>query len=147
MRPHLRAGAVLAAVLALDQISKAVVRAQIAPGSRRELVPWVDLVNTRNTGVAFSLFKDSGVVLVVFTIAAMAAVLVFFLSRPSRRGAWLPTGLLLGGAAGNLIDRVRGGGVTDFIDLPRWPAFNAADMAITVGVVVLLLVLEGRDDR
>ncbi|MBA2514961.1 MAG: signal peptidase II, partial [Solirubrobacterales bacterium] len=99
-----------------------------------------------NTGVAFSLFQDGGAVLIVFTIVAMMAVVVFFLSRPDRPGAWLPTGLLLGGAAGNLIDRVRDGGVTDFIDLPRWPAFNVADMAITVGVVVLLFVLERRSD-
>lgn len=146
MNPRLRAAALVAVVLVLDQVAKILVRADVTPGSRRELLPGVDLVNTRNTGVAFSLFRDSGAVLVIFTILAMVAVLVFFLSRPERRGAWLPTGLLLGGAAGNLIDRLRDGGVTDFIDLPRWPAFNLADMAITVGVVLLIFVLERRDD-
>jgi signal peptidase II len=60
---------------------------------------------------------------------------------------WLPTGLLLGGAAGNLIDRVRDGAVTDFIKLPHWPAFNVADIAITVGVLALLYVLEGPPRR
>ena len=55
---------------------------------------------------------------------------------------WLPTGLLVGGAAGNLIDRIRLGAVTDFIKLPHWPAFNVADIAVTVGVVTLLWVLE-----
>ena len=55
---------------------------------------------------------------------------------------WLPTGLLVGGAAGNLIDRIRLGSVTDFIKLPHWPAFNVADIAVTVGVVTLLWVLE-----
>jgi len=146
MRSHLRAAAVVAVVLALDQVSKIAVRAEVEPGSRDRLLPGVDLVNVRNTGVAFSLFKDSGAVLVVFTIAAMIAVLVFFLRRPDRRGAWLPTGLLLGGATGNLIDRLRDGGVTDFIDLPRWPAFNLADTAITVGVIVLIFVLERPGD-
>ncbi len=143
---RLRATAVGAGVLVLDQVSKALVRANVEPGSRDGLLPGVDLVNTRNTGVAFSLFEDSGAVLIVFTIVAMVAVVAFFLTRPERPGAWLPTGLLLGGAIGNLIDRVRDGGVTDFIDLPRWPAFNVADMAITAGVVVLLFVLERRGD-
>ena len=60
---------------------------------------------------------------------------------------WLPTGLLLGGALGNLIDRVRGGAVTDFIKLPLWPPFNVADMAITFGVLALLYVLEARAEQ
>lgn len=147
MDPRVRATAVAAGVLSLDQVSKVLVRANVTPGSRDEVLPFVDLVNTRNTGVAFSLLKDSGAVLIVFTVIAMAAVLAFFLSRPDRPGAWLPTGLLMGGAAGNLVDRVLDGGVTDFIDLPRWPAFNVADMAITVGVVVLIFVLERRGGR
>ena len=57
---------------------------------------------------------------------------------------WLPTGMLVGGAIGNLIDRVANGQVTDFIKLPAWPAFNVADMSITFGVLILLWVLEGR---
>ena len=64
-----------------------------------------------------------------------------------RRLVWLPTGLLIGGATGNLLDRVREGSVTDFVDLPLWPAFNVADMAITVGVLALLYVLEGPPSR
>ena len=60
---------------------------------------------------------------------------------------WLPTGLLLGGAIGNLIDRARDGSVTDFVKFPHWPAFNVADMAITFGVVALLYVLEGPPRR
>ena len=60
---------------------------------------------------------------------------------------WLPTGLLIGGAAGNLIDRAREGAVTDFVDLPLWPAFNVADAAITIGVLTLLYVLEGPPSR
>ena len=56
---------------------------------------------------------------------------------------WLPTGMLVGGALGNLIDRIANGAVTDFIKLPHWPAFNVADICITVGVFVLLWVLEG----
>ena len=59
----------------------------------------------------------------------------------------MPAGLLLGGAAGNLLDRLREGYVTDFVKLPRWPAFNVADIAITIGVVALVYVLEGAPRR
>jgi signal peptidase II len=82
-------------------------------------------------------------VLVVFALAALTALLVFFFRHQDRPLVWLPTGLLIGGAAGNLIDRVREGSVTDFIDFPAWPAFNVADIAITFGVLTLLYVLEG----
>jgi len=146
--PALRAGAVLGGVLALDQATKAWVRATVELGSRDGILPGVELVHTRNTGVAFSLFQDGGTTLIVFTVAAMVAVAAFFLGRPERPGVWLPVGLLLGGAGGNLVDRIREGAVTDFVDLPLWPAFNVADMAITVGVLALLYVLERpRDAR
>ena len=70
-------------------------------------------------------------------------LLTYLARRPERSWLWLPTGLLVGGAIGNLIDRVVHGAVTDFIKLPLWPAFNVADMAITFGVLALLWVLEG----
>ena len=78
---------------------------------------------------------------------ALAALLVFFATHLARPLVWLPTGLLIGGAAGNLIDRAREGAVTDFVDLPLWPAFNVADAAITIGVLALLYVLEGPPSR
>ena len=80
--------------------------------------------------------------MVVVAVVALGALLAFFLTHLHRRLVWLPTGLLLGGAAGNLIDRVRAGAVTDFVKLPHWPAFNVADIAITVGVILLVYVLE-----
>ena len=100
-------------------------------------------MHVRNTGVAFSLFSGGGTVVLVFTLVALAVLLGYFTLRPSRPWLWLPTGLLIGGALGNLIDRIAHGAVTDFIKLPLWPAFNVADMAITLGVITLLLVLEG----
>ncbi len=142
MTPGVRAAGVLAVVVALDQASKALVRASVPRGGSENVLPGVELVNTRNTGVAFSLFQDGGGLLIVFTAVAMVALLVFFARDPGRRGVWLPVGLLLGGATGNLIDRVLDGAVTDFVDLPLWPAFNVADVAITFGVVALLFVLE-----
>jgi signal peptidase II len=100
-------------------------------------------VHVRNTGVAFSLFSGGGTVVLVFTLVALGVLVAYFTMRPSRPWLWLPTGLLIGGALGNLIDRIAHGAVTDFVKLPLWPAFNVADMAITVGVITLLLVLEG----
>jgi signal peptidase II len=131
-------------VLAADQASKALVRANVELGSSDPVLPGVDLVHTRNTGVAFSLLQGGGSALIVFTAAAMVAIAVFFARHPARPGAWVPAGLLLGGAAGNLVDRVARDAVTDFIDLPLWPAFNFADVAITTGVVALIYVLEAK---
>jgi signal peptidase II len=142
-RAAARAAALTAAVVAADQASKALVRANVDLGSRDGVFPGIEIVHVRNRGVAFGLFSDGGLVLVVIGVAAVAALLAFFVSHSRRPLVWLPTGLLLGGAAGNLIDRLRDGYVTDFIDLPFWPAFNLADSCITIGVLSLLYVLEG----
>jgi signal peptidase II len=147
LTPALRAAAAAAVVLVLDQGTKALVRSEVEPGSRQDLLPGVDLVHTKNTGVAFSLLQGGGTVLIVFTIVAIVALLAYFARDPDRAWVWLPTGLLVGGSAGNLIDRVLEGSVTDFVDLPLWPAFNVADMAITFGVVALLFVLERPRER
>ena len=143
MRPVLRATAVFVAVVGLDQATKALVRDSIQRGDEHAVFPAVTLVNTRNTGVAFGLFSNGGALVAIVTAVALGALLVFFTLHRNRPLAWLPTGLLLGGAAGNLIDRMREDAVTDFIKLPLWPAFNVADMAITFGVLSLLYVLEG----
>jgi signal peptidase II len=139
----LRAAGVMVAVIALDQAVKALVRSAIEPGGANELLPFLKLVNVRNTGVAFSMFSGGGTLLVVFAVIATIALLAFFFAHAERPLAWLPTGLLLGGAVGNLIDRVRDGAVTDFVKFTAWPAFNVADIAITFGVLTLLYVLEG----
>jgi signal peptidase II len=141
--PTVRAGLVAAGTLAADQATKALVRATVERGGGEELILGIRLVNSRNSGIAFGLFAGGGVLLIAFAVAALAVLLVFFARHRDRPLVWLPTGLLLGGAAGNLVDRVVEGAVTDFIDLPAWPAFNVADTAITVGVLALLYVLEG----
>jgi len=97
----------------------------------------------RNTGVAFGFFPGGGALVLAATAGAVALLLAYFVRHPGRPWLWLPTGLLLGGAVGNLVDRLRDGAVTDFVKVPLWPAFNVADMAITVGVLALLWVLEG----
>jgi signal peptidase II len=134
---------VAVAVVAADQASKAAVRDSIGPFERVTVIPGVlHLVHARNSGVAFSVFSGGGAFVVIVAVVALGALLAFFLTHLHRRLVWLPTGMLLGGAAGNLIDRARLGAVTDWIQLPHWPAFNVADACITVGVVVLIYVLE-----
>lgn len=140
----LRAAVAAALVIGLDQATKAVVRASIDRGASDPILPAVELVNTRNRGVAFGLLEGGGAIVAVVTAVALLALAAFFALNRHRPLAWLPTGLLLGGALGNIIDRARGDGVTDFIKLPVWPAFNVADIAITFGVVALVYVLERR---
>ena len=139
-----KAAAVLVVVLALDQLTKHTIAAGIDPGQTRKFLPAIQLVHVRNTGVAFGFFSGGGTLVLVLTLAALALLVGYFFMRPDRPWLWLPTGLLVGGALGNLIDRVASGAVTDFIKLPAWPAFNVGDMAITFGVFALLWVLEGR---
>jgi signal peptidase II len=141
-RPWARAAAVTAGVLVLDQVTKAIVRSSIPRGGREEVLPFLDLVHTRNTGVAFGALAGGGAIVTVVIALALIALLAYFATHLHRPWAWLPTGMLLGGALGNIVDRIRDGAVTDFVKFPHFPAFNVADSAITVGVVVLLIVLE-----
>ena len=137
-----RAGLVLGLVLVVDQVSKRLVRHGIAPGDEDSVFPGVSLVHTQNRGVAFGAFEDQTWVVTAIIGLAVLALVVYFATHLDRPLIWLPTGLLAGGALGNIFDRIRDGAVTDFIKLPAWPAFNVADMAITFGVLALLLVLE-----
>ena len=141
--PTLRAALLGAAVVGADQATKALARAGIDRGEREAVFPGLNLVNVRNRGVAFGLFSDGGAIVAIAAAAGLLALVAFFVTHRSRPLAWLPTGLLVGGAVGNLIDRVAEGSVTDFLKLPLWPAFNLADVAITFGVLSLLYVLEG----
>ena len=137
-----RAALVAVVVIVADQVAKAIVRSEIKPGETVDVLPGIDLIHTKNTGVAFSMLSGGGPLVVIVAIIALAALVGFFITHLHRRLVWLPTGLLLGGAAGNLIDRINHGAVTDFIKFPHWPAFNVADIAVTVGVVALIWVLE-----
>ena len=130
-------------VVAIDQGSKALATALVDRGDRIEILPFLHLENVRNKGVAFGVGGDIPAVVIGATILVLLGLLVFLAAR-SRTGwlVWVPAALLIGGALGNLADRVRDGAVTDFIDLPLWPTFNLADVAIVVGVLLLLLDVE-----
>ena len=130
-------------VVVLDQGTKALATSLVDRGDRVEILPFLHLENVRNEGVAFGLGGDISAALIGVTIVALVGLLVFLALRGGGGwGVWLPAALLLGGALGNLADRVRDGAVTDFIDLPLWPTFNLADVAITLGVLLLLLDVE-----
>lgn len=142
-----RALGIIALVLIVDRITKRAVNSGIRIGDVHKFLPGVNLVHVQNSGVAFGFFSGGGALVLVLTLAALAALVVYFLLRPTRPLLWLPTGLLVGGAIGNLIDRLSSGSVTDFIKFPLWPAFNVSDIAITFGVLALLYVLEGPGHR
>ena len=114
-----------------------------ASGSENSVFPGIKLVHVKNTGVAFGALSGGGAIVLVADGRRARRCSSLLRPPPRRPLLWLPTGLLLGGRCGNLIDRIRVGAVTDFIKLPLWPAFNVADMAITFGVLALLWVLEG----
>lgn len=139
-----RALATLVAVLALDQATKRLADSTLERGESRDVFFGVELTNTRNKGVAFGALEGSDVLVGVLIGVALAALVGFFALHAGRPWLWLPVGLLLGGALGNLLDRAVEGAVIDFIDPVAWPAFNLADAAIVVGVLALLYVLEGR---
>jgi signal peptidase II len=142
-----RVGVVVVLILILDQVTKHAVIANIPVGTSQKFLPAINLVHIHNSGVAFGFFSGGGALVLILTLTALTALVVYFLLRPTKPWLWLPTGLLVGGALGNLIDRLAHGYVTDFIKLPAWPAFNISDMAITIGVLSLLYVLEGAPSR
>jgi signal peptidase II len=135
-------------VVLLDQGSKLLVDAVLSRGQSVPLVDgFVRFVYVRNSGAAFGIFRGTGTPLVFISVAASVLVLLYLLLvPPERASSRRALALVLGGALGNMVDRVgRSGEVIDFIDMGvtdrlRWPAFNVADIAVTVGV--LLLVLE-----
>jgi signal peptidase II len=141
-----RVGLVMAGVLLVDQVTKRLVQSNITQGDSNPVLPGVSLVHVRNNGVAFGAFAGGGTIVAVIIGVALVALVVWFVRHAAVPLAWLPTGLLLGGAVGNIFDRVRDGAVTDFIKFPAWPAFNVADVAITFGVLSLLYVLESGGD-
>ena len=130
-------------VVAIDQGSKALAGSLVDRGDRVEVLPFLTFENVRNEGIAFGFGGDISAVVIGATVVVLLGLLAFLAAR-SRSGwlVWLPAALLIGGALGNLADRVRDGAVTDFIDLPLWPTFNLADLAIVAGVILLLFEVE-----
>ncbi|MGI9557260.1 MAG: signal peptidase II [Solirubrobacterales bacterium] len=145
-RPVRIVAAVAALVVAADQALKAAVVSEVAAGDRIEVFSFFGIVFTRNRGIAFGLLGDAQEWLVIaVTLVALGVLLLVFTRAAVGRMGWIGVGLVAGGALGNLADRVRDGSVVDFIKFDLWPAFNLADAAITVGVILLLLGQLQRD--
>jgi signal peptidase II len=134
--------AVAAAAVVSDQATKHAVTSTLSLGDKVDVVGPLSIHHVQNSGIAFGLFSSATPVVIVLTAAAVAWMLLFFF-RSGRRHPVLPTalGLVIGGSVSNLVDRVRLGYVTDFIDFRWWPAFNLADTFIVVGVAILFAAL------
>lgn len=127
-------------IIAADQASKWLVRMWLAPGQSLPILRSIlHLTYVQNTGAAFGLFRGYATVFVLLSVAVAGWIVTELLAqRDAGRLTVFSLSLVLGGAIGNVIDRVRFGYVVDFIDLRVWPVFNIADSAITVGVTLLL---------
>jgi signal peptidase II len=134
-------------VVAVDQATKQLADSNIERGDEVNVFSGLDFTNTRNTGVAFGALEGAGLVVAILIGLSLALLLAYFVANRDMPLLWLPVGLLLGGALGNLADRAREGAVIDWIDPVAWPAFNLADACIVVGVFLLLWVVEGRERR
>lgn len=143
---------VVAAVIVLDQVTKFLIRKTMDLYHSIEIIPhFANLTYTLNPGAAFSFLAGSRPIvrLTFLVLVAVAAIgcLIYLLktTRADRRGFTISLSLILGGAVGNLADRLRWGEVVDFIDLYRnhfhWPAFNVADSAITIGIILFLILM------
>lgn len=141
---------VTSAAVVADQLTKQVVGRTLDFGESVDIVGPFSIHHVQNSGIAFGLFGSRTAIVIAVTAIAVGAMVVFF-ARSGRRHPLLPValGLVLGGSIANLIDRVRLGYVTDFLDLVAWPAFNLADTFIVVGVAILFgaLVLADRPHR
>lgn len=125
-------------IIGADQFTKWIIRETVDLGDRHSVVWPLDIVHFTNSGAAFGFLQGAGPLLIMTSVVGMAAIVVYLFNpgfaHPLMR---LGLALMLGGAVGNLIDRVKDGEVVDFIKVPNFPAFNVADSAITIGVLLL----------
>ena len=129
---------VVAAAILADQVTKHIVATQLSLDEELHVVGPFSIHHVQNSGIAFGLFAGATPLVTALTALAVGWMLVFF-ARSGSRHPVLPValGLLIGGSASNLVDRIRLGHVTDFLDFRYWPAFNLADTFIVVGVAIL----------
>jgi signal peptidase II len=138
--------AVALAAVAADQLTKAIVTSELALNESAHVVGPFSIHHVQNSGIAFGFFASATSLVILLTGVAVVWMIYFF-ARSGSRHAVLPValGLVIGGSVSNLVDRVRLGHVTDFLDFTYWPAFNLADTFIVVGVAILLLALVAAD--
>lgn len=142
---------VAALVIALDQWTKFLVRSIIPANTSRDPITgfgkYLTFTHVRNTGAAFGMFRDTNTLFIILPILVAGAIIVY--SVRQGRQPWplvLAFGMQVGGALGNVVDRIVIGGVTDFIDVHWWPIFNVADSSVVIGTAVLAIVALFVDD-
>jgi signal peptidase II len=140
--------AVAGAAVAADQLTKQIVSSALGLGDEVHVLGPFSIHHVQNSGIAFGLFSDATSIVIALTALAVTWMVVFF-ARSAQRHPVLPValGFVLGGSSSNLLDRVRLGHVTDFLDVRYWPAFNLADIFIVTGVGILFLALAAADRR
>ena len=141
MKRPLSVALIVLAIIALDQITKYLIVNVLSPYDSIEIFPFLHIVNVRNTGAAFGSFKSLGSSFFIIVAVAAIGFVVYLLMKRVYNTFGLS--LILGGAVGNLIDRILYGQVVDFVDFSigsyHWPAFNVADSALTVGIIIILM--------
>jgi signal peptidase II len=133
-------------IILLDQASKYYISATIPYNTSwmplEWLAPFFQITHIGNTGIAFGLFSGGGMIFALIAIAVTGAIIyIAYTLPPGHMAMRITLGVILGGAIGNLIDRLRQGYVTDFLDFGPWPVFNVADMAVVFGAIVLALLM------
>jgi signal peptidase II len=141
MKRALSVALIVLAIIALDQITKYLIVNSLSSYDSIEVFSFFHIVNVRNTGAAFGSFKSLGSSFFIIVAVAAIGFIVYLLMKRTYNTVGLS--LILGGAIGNLIDRILYGQVVDFADFfigsYHWPAFNVADSALTVGIILILL--------
>jgi len=133
---------IAAGALAVDQLLKLLVVMLMEPGQSVTVIPGVlDITYSTNTGAAFGILKGSGQVLFLVALVVVVLTVAWFYYTRHQEGTWsfIALGMVIGGALGNLADRLLRGKVTDFLDLGWWPVFNFADVVIVTGVIIFVV--------
>jgi len=129
-------------VIILDVITKAIIVNKVAYHEIIKVLPFINIVHIENKGAAFGMFAGLGNVFFIIVSVIALLLIAYYLRAVQKRMEIISLSLVLGGAVGNLIDRIRIGKVTDFIDFHvnswHWPSFNVADSALTVGIILFL---------
>ena len=139
--------AIVLVVIIADQLSKSWIKGHLGPGEVLWDAGFLQIIHVLNTGAAFGIFKNATTILIIVDFIGIAVILylVFFLRRQwpfiDKAPVRVSIALILAGTIGNLIDRLRVGEVTDFIDFKIWPVWNIADASVTVGVIILAYCL------
>jgi len=134
-------------IILIDQLTKFLIRSTLSINQTKTLIPKVlELTFIKNTGIAFGLLKNLQPIMITITILIIA-IIIYYLKDIKDRNLAITISLILGGAFGNLVDRIFYGAITDFIKISIWPVFNVADACISVGAILLIIYFLKKDSK